>query len=67
LVLLAGYASKEQKLAIVQKASGKLDTLKFFLKVAWDVRALDPKKYAAISTPLVEVGRMLGGWLKQLR
>src|SRR3989338_8732301 len=64
LVLLAGYTTREQKLGIVQKASGKLDSLKFFLKIAWDVRAIDHKKYAALSTPLVEVGRMLGGWLK---
>jgi hypothetical protein len=66
LALHAGYAPREQKLAVVQKASAKLDSLKFFLQVAWEIKALDHKKYAALAAPLAEVGRMLGGWRKQL-
>lgn len=66
LVLFAGYASREQKLNAVRKASTKLDSLKFFLQLAWELKALDHKKYAALAAPLAEVGRMLGGWRKQL-
>jgi len=50
----------------VIRASSKLDTLKFFLQVAWDLKAIDNNKYAALSAPLVEVGKMLGGWRKQI-
>lgn len=66
LALLAGYAGRAQKLPIVQKASTKLDTLKLFIKVAWELKLLDHKRYAALATPLAEAGKMLGGWLKQL-
>ena len=45
LILLAGYASKPQKLVLVQRASTKLDALKFFLQIAWEVKALDNKRY----------------------
>lgn len=43
-----------------------MDLLKFFLQVAWEIGALDNKKYAMISEPLGEAGRMLGGWLKKM-
>lgn len=66
LLLLAGYANREQKPSIVIKASAKLDVLKFFLQVAWELKCLDHKKYGAICTPLLEVGKMIGGWRRQL-
>ena len=67
MILLAGYANKAQKIPVVQKASSKLDTLKFFLQLSWEMKALDNKKFATLSAPLVETGKMLGGWLKQLQ
>jgi len=65
-ILLAGYASREQKLPIIQKISAKLDSLKFFLKLAWEMKLLNDKKYAALFQPIVEVGKMLGRWQQQL-
>ncbi|MBI2797682.1 four helix bundle protein [Candidatus Saccharibacteria bacterium] len=67
LILLAGYASKPQKAALVAQASTKLDALKFFVQVAWELKVLDNKKYLRVSEPLTEVGKMLGGWRKQLQ
>ncbi len=49
----------------LQKAGVKLDVLKFFLQIAWEIKALDNKKYAALSQHLNEVGKMLGGWMKR--
>ncbi len=66
LLLLAGYADKAHKFKIVYQASTTLDALKFFLHIAWDVKMLDTKKYTALSAILVEVGKMLGGWRKQI-
>ena len=66
LILTAGFAARASKLPIIQKASIKLDTLKYFLQIAWELKILDNKKYIEISTPLVEAGKMLGGWQRQL-
>ena len=66
LILTASYAPKEQKLVIVKKASLKVDMLKFFLQVAWELKAVGNKEFYKLSAPLVEVGKMLGGWQKQL-
>jgi predicted membrane chloride channel (bestrophin family) len=53
-------------LPIITKASNNLDLLKFFLQIAWEIKALDNKKYIALSEKLNEMGKMLGGWRKQL-
>lgn len=65
-IAVASYLPPLQKLPVVQRAASKADTLKFFLQVAWEIKALDTKKYAALSEPLQEIGRMLGGWYKNL-
>ncbi len=65
-IFMTSRLIREQKLPYIQKASLKLDTLKFFLQVAWESRALDNKKYIAISNYLTEIGRMIGGWQKQI-
>ncbi len=67
LILLAGYADRSHKAPLVQRASSKLDLLKFFLQLAWETQLLDKTKYIAFSKPLDEVGKMLGGWRKQIQ
>lgn len=63
--ITACYVEKTEKLPYITKTIVKLDTLKFFLKIAWETKVLDNKKYVAISEPLDEIGRMLGGWRNQ--
>ena len=65
-IFLAGYADKAEKIVYLRKASIKLDSLKFFLQVSWEIKSLDNKKYISLSEKLNEVGKMLGGWIKQL-
>lgn len=62
----ASYLIREQKLPHLQRATLKLDLLKFFLQLSWECKALDSKKFSAISELTIEVGRMLGGWQKQV-
>jgi hypothetical protein len=66
LVYCASYMSADKKLACVKKSSAKLDLLKFFLRIAWETKVLDNKKYIALSKRLDEIGRMLGGWINDI-
>lgn len=66
LLVSASHLSKNQKIPFVQKAIFKLNLLKFFLQVSWEIKALDNKKFIALSEKLDEIGRMIGGWLKHL-
>jgi hypothetical protein len=67
LALLAGYASREEKLKIIQKLSAKFDCLKFFLKILWELGALETKKYTVLSVPLAASGKMIGGWINIIK
>ncbi|OGE76525.1 MAG: hypothetical protein A3C85_03820 [Candidatus Doudnabacteria bacterium RIFCSPHIGHO2_02_FULL_48_21] len=66
LLIEAGSAPKEQKLALLKKANVKFDALKFFLRAAHDLKILDNKKYLLLQTHIQEIGRMLGGWQRSL-
>jgi len=62
----ATFLSRNEKQPWVRLAIRKLDTLKVLLLVLWETKSLDTKKYVALSLPLDEVGKMLGGWNGQL-
>lgn len=66
-VLKAGYSDKLEKQIFLKRGSVKLDLLKFFLQIAWEIKSIDDKKYIKISEKLDEVGKMLGGWIKSLK
>ncbi len=65
-IVSASFLSKTEKQPWVRVAIRKTDTLKVLLMVLWETKSLDTKKYGAISEPIEEMGRMLGGWYNQL-
>ncbi|MEK7555107.1 MAG: four helix bundle protein, partial [Patescibacteria group bacterium] len=66
LLFFAQYAKKEQRLPTLQKANVKFDSLKFFLQLLWETNGISAKQYANISKHLVDIGKMLGGWLRRV-
>ena len=66
-ILLASYTARHEKLPILQHESMKFDALKFFLALAWELKYIDTKKYATLSTPLTDVGKMLGKWIASVK
>lgn len=66
-IALASFLSRTEKQPYVRLAIRKLDTLKILLMILWETRSLDNKKYIALSLPLDEIGKMLGGWNGQLQ
>ena len=66
LLLAAEYASKNQRLQLIQQASVKFDMLKSFIRIAKELKILDQKKYIRLEAELQEIGRQLGGWQRSL-
>lgn len=64
LALLASYRPRDKKLELIEQLNAKFDTLKFFIKLIWEIKEIDTNKMTALSIPLTEVGRMIGGWIK---
>ena len=67
LVITAGYLPREQKLPVLQKVSIKIDLLKILLRLAWETKCLDNNKYQQLVSQLLEIGKMLGGWIKTVK
>ncbi len=63
---ITAYLSGEKKSAQLSLAILKLDSLKFFLQLAWENKCISNLKYSSLSEQLDEIGRMLGGWKKGL-
>lgn len=66
-IILSLSSGKESKFDSLNYVSVKLDLLKFLLKISWEVKIVNDKKYIDLSLSVDEVGRMLGGWIKNTK
>ena len=66
LLLAASRTAKEHKLPYLRRADRELDTVKFLLRVAWEIKSIDNNKYIELSKQLDTIGKMLGGWQRQV-
>ncbi len=66
VLFIASYQNKLEKIPTLLIALKRTDLLKFFLQVAWELKALNDNKYLSISTEVQELGRMIGAWKKGL-
>jgi hypothetical protein len=62
----AAFLSREEKMPCVRLAVRKVDTLKLLLLILWETKSLDTKKYVALSQKVDDIGRMLGGWFRNI-
>jgi hypothetical protein len=60
----AGYGQKDTKTALLEKASVKLNTFRFFIRLMKESKTIDSKKYIILQGIVDEIGRMLGGWIR---
>src|SRR3989338_978085 len=63
----SSFLAGDKKIPFVEESSVKLDSVKFILRLAWESKIINDKKYIALSKHLEKIGRQIGGWLKQLR
>lgn len=67
LLQVATYQTPREKIPTLERALSGVDTLKFLLRIGWELRVLDNKKYEIVSERLNEAGRQIGGWKKGLQ
>lgn len=66
-LLRANQSSGSEKVMLLTKASNKIDLIRVFIRLAHETKAIDQKKYLSLQSHLDEIGRMLGGWIKNAR
>ena len=60
----ASYKPKHNKRELLIKASDSADILKILVRLTHETGSLNKQKYLTIEEKLIEVGKMIGGWLK---
>ncbi|MFA6423838.1 MAG: four helix bundle protein [Candidatus Magasanikbacteria bacterium] len=67
LTLTASYIQRTEKIIFLEKISKKLDTLKYFITILWEIKGLNTNKYSQLSGQLITAGKMMGGWIKEMK
>ncbi|MBW2345684.1 MAG: diversity-generating retroelement protein Avd [Deltaproteobacteria bacterium] len=65
LLLSANYS--REKLDFLKKANLKIELLRFLFRLSFDMKYLSKNRYEYASVHLDEVGKMVGGWIRQQR
>ncbi len=55
------------RLAILELIDTKLKILQVLIKALYDIKAINDKKFLQLSESAIEIGRMLGGWIKDTK
>lgn len=57
----------EERLAYLHQADGDLTTLRLYVRLAYQWQWLNSGQYEHVSGMIEEIGRLLGGWLRQTK
>jgi hypothetical protein len=66
LAYIAYFTEKDKKEAKISECILLTDTLKFLISVAWEGKLISNKQCENIALKLEEVGKMFGGWKRNL-
>jgi len=66
-VVFGNVQQKNFKDAYILKANTKVELLKLYFRLAFEINIIDDKTYLKVQQHLQEIGKMLGGWLKYLQ
>lgn len=66
LEALVDASYTHDKKAILQKASLDLEKIRFLIRLCYDLKLLDLKKYEIYTRYSIDLGKQLGGWLKSV-
>jgi four helix bundle protein len=67
LELISKASYSREKINNLANASLKLDFLKILIRIAYETKTIDQKKYLLMEQELQEIGKMLGGWIRSIK
>ena len=66
LLAAASMSNPAEKLIRLFAVSAKIDLLKLLIRLSKDTKCLPNEKYLKLESLLIDAGKMLGGWIKNL-
>ena len=67
LLLETYYGPKQSKKTKLYAANLSIEKLRHLLRLAYELKYMNSKKLDQLMQMLLEIGRMIGGWLKSLK
>lgn len=62
----AALLPRQRKVVTLEMLKIKIELLKQLVRIAHELHIIEQKRYIALSTNLVEVSKMVSGWLKYI-
>ncbi len=59
-------AENPEKINILKQVDTKIQLLKLLMRLSYETKSIDIKKYIELEKQLNEIGKMLGGWIRSL-
>ena len=66
LLRKAMYAPMQIRIELLQEASGKVDSIRFFFQLLWEAQLVPNNQYISLGSEIENLGKMIGGWKKGL-
>lgn len=63
-IYATSYMPTKEKSIGLSQSIALLDTLRFLFQLGYESKLIPEKKYIELSSALIEIGKMLGGWKK---
>ncbi|MDD4295276.1 MAG: diversity-generating retroelement protein Avd [Candidatus Omnitrophica bacterium] len=60
------YAIKGEKRNMLRKINLDIDKLRYFIRIAYEMKYINLKGYDYFTKQIVETGKMIGGWYRYL-
>ena len=64
-LLLLAVKTPDSKKSVLNEASFELERIKHYMRLCKDLGVISLKQYEYSSKEIVEIGKLLGGWLKK--
>jgi hypothetical protein len=56
---------RREKMPVLKKANVAIEKLRILMRISYEMKFISHKSYEHFSFGINEIGRMLGGWIKQ--
>jgi len=60
------FTARENKVKMINQCILDLDAIKFLVHTAWEGKLITHNQYSQIGEKLLEIGRMFGGWRRDI-
>lgn len=67
LLIEAYYTGRAEKGGILKRANIELEKLRYLLRLAYDLRCINARRYEYTQLKVDEIGKQVGAWLKSVR